>query len=61
MLWALVLAFMASMYFLQPPNRYVALAAFFFIIPFFMYRCTLRRLLIRELEKRTQEAAGGEA
>ncbi len=56
-LWVMVLVFVASMYLLQPPSRYVSLAAFFFIIPFFMYRCTLRRLMIRELESRTKEKA----
>lgn len=52
LLWALLISFMASVYWLAAPWRYLAALAHFVVIPTFMYRCTLRRQLIREWESR---------
>lgn len=56
-LWALLAGFMGCVYWLDAPWRYVAGGVYFAVVPTFLYQCTLRRQLIRELESRRPPAA----
>jgi hypothetical protein len=53
LLWAVVVSFVALLYWLEAwQSRITILISYFVIVPVFMYRCSRRRLLIRELESR---------
>jgi hypothetical protein len=59
LLWAVVVSFVALLYWLEAwPSRITILISYFVIAPVFMYRCSRRRLLIRELESRNGGSAG---
>ena len=45
-------AVLALMYFLPKPYNFLTLVPFFLVAPFLIYRSSLRRQLIRELESR---------
>lgn len=51
-LWILLFASLGLMYVLPSPSRYVVLGAYFFLLPVFVYRVSMRRQVIREYEQR---------
>lgn len=57
LLWCLIISFVVLIALLDNWNsRLTVLIAYFLITPVFMYRCSRRRLLIRELESRNNRS-----
>ncbi len=55
-LWATSFVFLVLCFLLPPPWTYVALGAFFFVIPVGAWRISMRSQIIREAETHSQPA-----